>query len=54
MWENLHKTSIDSDVLRTSAIQTVQEIFGKWLPDGGLDYVTKVRNMVGTYRGMYD
>lgn len=36
---------IRPDISRINAINTVHEIFGKWLPDGGEDYVTKIRTM---------
>ena len=39
------------DVLRLAAVHTVQRIFGKWLPDGGEDYVMKVRSMIQTDKG---
>ena len=47
------KTSvvIKPDILRSSAVTTLQSIFEKWLPDGGHDYVLKVKAMSGTERG---
>ena len=42
---------IKPEVLRTSAINTVQTIFEKWLPDGGQDYVLKIKTMISADRG---
>lgn len=42
---------IKPDVLRSAAVTTVQSVFEKWLPDGGHDYVLKVKAMPGTERG---
>lgn len=36
---------IRPDISRAAAISTVQAIFDKWLPDGGEDYLIKVRSM---------
>jgi hypothetical protein len=36
---------IRPDITRTAAVSTVQSIFEKWLPDGGEDYIIKVRAM---------
>lgn len=33
------------DILRSNAVSTVHEILGKWLPDGGEDYITKIRTI---------
>lgn len=33
------------DILRLTAVHVVHEIFEKWLPDGGEDYVIKVKSM---------
>jgi len=51
--KKLSKTSviIKPDILRSSAISTVQTIFEKWLPDGGHDYVLKVKAMPHTEKG---
>ena len=36
---------IRPDILRLTAVHVVQEIFEKWLPDGGEDYIIKVKSM---------
>lgn len=42
---------IKPDISRGSAVSTTQTIFEKWLPDGGHDYVLKVKAMAPTERG---
>lgn len=42
---------IRPDISRTAAINTVHAIFGKLLPDGGQEYVIKVKSMVATEKG---
>lgn len=39
------------DVLRISATHLVQDTFAKWLPDGGEDFVMKVKAMQSTDKG---
>jgi len=39
------------DVLRISATHLVQDTFAKWLPDGGEDFVMKVKAMQSTEKG---
>lgn len=39
------------DVLRIAAVHAVQDTFGKWLPDGGEDYVMKVKALPQTEKG---
>lgn len=43
--------SLKPDILRTAAVQTVQDIFSHWLTDGGEDYVIKVRSMAHSDKG---
>lgn len=43
--------SLKPDILRSVAVQTVHDIFEKWLPDGGEDYVIKVRSMAHSDKG---
>jgi hypothetical protein len=43
--------SLRPDVTRAGALQTVHEIFEKWLPDGGEDYLMKVRAMPHSDKG---
>lgn len=47
IWENLY-TTVGSEVTRVSAVRTVQAMLGKWLPDGGQDYIVKVKSMPPT------
>ena len=39
------------DIARSAAIKTVETIFATWLPDGGQDYVLKVKTMQHTEKG---
>jgi len=53
--KKISKTSsvvIKPDILRSAAVTTLQSIFDKWLPDGGHDYVLKVKAMPSTERGL--
>ena len=49
----LTKTSIvvKSDILRANALKTTEILFETWLPDGGQDYVLKVKSMQHTDKG---
>jgi len=42
---------IKPDISKSAAVATVQALFEKWLPDGGHDYVLKVKALVPTTRG---
>ncbi len=42
---------IRPDISRTVALNTVQQLFEKWLPDGGDDYLIKVRSMQHSEQG---
>jgi len=39
------------DILRASALKTVENLFQAWLPDGGQDYAHKVKAMAHTDKG---
>ncbi len=42
---------VKSDISRTSAIKTTEHLFRHWMPDGGQDYVIKVRSMNASEKG---
>ncbi len=42
---------VKSDILRASAIKTTEHLFRNWLPDGGQDYVVKIKSMNHSERG---
>lgn len=42
---------VKPDILRSAAIKTVENLFRAWLPDGGQDYVLKVKTMSHTEKG---
>ena len=42
---------IKSDVSRANAIKTTEHLFRNWLPDGGQDYVIKVKSMNSSDKG---
>ena len=50
LWSGFEVT-VHSQVLRSAAIVTVQESIGRFLPDGGQDYIMKVRAMAHSERG---
>jgi len=39
------------DITRAGALSAVHSIFERWLPDGGEDYVIKVRSMPHSDKG---
>jgi hypothetical protein len=47
IWDNTY-TTVGSDITRNTAARVAQQVLGRWLPEGGADYVMKVRAMTGT------
>ncbi len=42
---------VKSDILRSAAIKTTEHLFKNWLPDGGQDYVVKIKSMEHSEKG---
>ena len=42
---------VKSDITRAAAIKTTEHLFRNWLPDGGQDYVVKIKSMNATEKG---